>query len=66
VRLRVLLQYLGLYDGLEKPVAFERVNDRWEVGVAVSDGSFQQVRRVCALCTSIPSLKESAYICIGI
>jgi DNA topoisomerase-2 len=36
--------YIGLYDGIEKPVAFEKVNEQWEIGVGISDGSFQQVR----------------------
>jgi hypothetical protein len=37
------LQYLKLYVGLEPPIAFEKVNPRWEVGVGMSDGQFQQV-----------------------
>lgn len=44
-------QYLKLYEGLEPPVAFEKVNDRWEVGVGVSDGQFQQVSFVNGICT---------------
>ena len=44
-------QYLKLYDGLEPPVAFEKVNDRWEVGVGISDGQFQQVSFVNGICT---------------
>jgi DNA topoisomerase II len=44
--------YLAMYDGIETPVAFERVNDRWEVGVGVSDGSFQQVSFVNSISTS--------------
>jgi DNA topoisomerase-2 len=35
--------YVGCYDGLEMPAAYTRVNDRWEVGVGISDGTFQQV-----------------------
>jgi DNA topoisomerase II len=46
-----LSQYLSLFRGLSEPCAFERVNDRWEVGVAVSDGSFQQVSYVNSICT---------------
>jgi DNA topoisomerase-2 len=30
----------------------ERLNDRWEVGVGVSDGSFTQISFVNAICTS--------------
>jgi DNA topoisomerase-2 len=44
--------YLQLYDGVEKPVAYAKVDERWEVGVAPSDGSFQQVSFVNAICTS--------------
>ena len=35
--------YIDLYEGIEKPVAFEKVNEKWEIGVGISDGSFQQV-----------------------
>ena len=45
------LDYLELYEGLEPPVAFERVNPRWEVGVGLSDGQFQQVSFVNGICT---------------
>lgn len=44
--------YMGLYQGIEAPISFERVNDRWEIGVGVSDGSFQQVSFVNSICTS--------------
>ena len=44
--------YLKLYDGISPPVAYEKINDRWEVGVGPSDGSFQQVSFVNAICTS--------------
>ncbi|CAE7424251.1 TOP2, partial [Symbiodinium microadriaticum] len=44
-------QYITLFRGLAAPCAFERINDRWEVGVAVSDGSFQQVSFVNSICT---------------
>ena len=43
--------YLGLFDGITPPAAFEKVNDRWEVGVGVSDGSFQQISFVNAIAT---------------
>lgn len=26
--------YMGMYDGMETPVIFETINDRWEVSVA--------------------------------
>ena len=49
--LPTFLDYLKLYEGLEPPVAFERVNPRWEVGVGLSDGQFQQVSFVNGICT---------------
>ena len=45
-------QYVSLYKGLEVPCAFERVNDRWEIGVGVSDGTFQQVSFVNSISTT--------------
>eukprot|EP00981_Chlorochromonas_danica_P016093 scaffold15638_cov268-Ochromonas_danica.AAC.1 len=44
--------YLSLYDGLEEPVTFAKVNENWEVGIGVSDGAFQQVSFVNSICTS--------------
>ncbi len=44
--------YMSIYQGLETPIAFERINDRWEIGVGVSDGSFQQVSYVNSICTT--------------
>lgn len=44
--------YLNLLDGVAVPIAYEQVNDRWEVGVSVSDGSFQQVSFVNSISTS--------------
>lgn len=35
--------YLGSKDS-DAPRLYEKVNDRWEICVSVSDGSFQQVR----------------------
>lgn len=44
--------YLGLFDGLEAPVAFDK-SDRWEVGVAPSnDASPHHVSFVNAICTN--------------
>ncbi|GMH81405.1 hypothetical protein TrST_g1955 [Triparma strigata] len=43
--------YVALHDGIKMPDAFEKINDRWEVGVAVSDGSFQQVSFVNSINT---------------
>jgi len=45
--------YLGLFDGITPPAAFERIDDRWEVGVGVSaDQSFQQISFVNAIATT--------------
>ena len=44
--------YIGLYDGLETPNAFEKISDRWEIGVGVSDGTFQQVSFVNSISTT--------------
>jgi DNA topoisomerase-2 len=44
--------YLKLFDAISEPVAFEKVGDRWEVGIAVSEGSFQQISFVNSICTS--------------
>ena len=35
-------------------MAFEKVNERWEVGVGISDGQFQQVSFVNGICTVGP------------
>ena len=42
---------IGIYKGLEPPCGFEKVNERWEVGVGLSDGTFQQVSFVNSICT---------------
>lgn len=44
-------QYVSSFKGLEAPCVFERINERWEVGVGISDGSFQQVSYVNSICT---------------
>ena len=44
--------YIALFDNIQKPDAFEKVNDQWEVGVGVSDGSFQQISFVNAIATT--------------
>eukprot|EP00586_Coscinodiscus_wailesii_P022889 CAMPEP_0172499578 /NCGR_PEP_ID=MMETSP1066-20121228/128235_1 /TAXON_ID=671091 /ORGANISM="Coscinodiscus wailesii, Strain CCMP2513" /LENGTH=1565 /DNA_ID=CAMNT_0013273369 /DNA_START=67 /DNA_END=4764 /DNA_ORIENTATION=+ len=44
--------YLDCYDGLEKPVAYEKMGPRWEVGVGPSDGTFQQISFVNSISTS--------------
>ncbi|RYG66342.1 hypothetical protein EON64_09990, partial [archaeon] len=52
IDVRSFESYLSVYEGLEPPVTFEKVNERWEVGVGVSDGAFQQVSYVNSICTS--------------
>jgi len=48
--------YIGLYDGIEDPVAFEILDNcdkRWQVGVAKSSSdSFEQISFVNSICTS--------------
>mmetsp|Transcript_15374 Transcript_15374/g.31098 ORF Transcript_15374/g.31098 Transcript_15374/m.31098 type:complete len:1416 (+) Transcript_15374:116-4363(+) len=43
--------YIALFDGITPPAAYEKVGDRWEVGVSMSDGSFQQISFVNAIAT---------------
>ena len=44
--------YLKAYKEFENLSAYEKVGDCWEVGVGVSDGTFQQISFVNAICTS--------------
>jgi DNA topoisomerase-2 len=44
--------YLALFDGITPPSAYEKINDRWEVGVGASDGTFQQISFVNAIATT--------------
>lgn len=45
-------EYIGKYEGMNKPIAYEKVGD-WEIAVAPSkDGQRQQVSFVNAICTS--------------
>ena len=44
--------YLGMFDGITPPAAFEQIDNRWEVGVGVSDGSFQQISFVNSIATT--------------
>ena len=45
--------YLKLLNGVNPPVAYEKVNDRWEIGVASSPQEvFDQISFVNAICTS--------------
>lgn len=51
IQVKSLETYIDMFAGLEKPIAFARVNDRWEIGIGASDGSFQQVSYVNSICT---------------
>ena len=44
--------YIQKYQGLEAPCVFERINERWEIGVGISDGTFQQVSFANSISTS--------------
>ncbi len=50
--IKTFKEYLSFYKGIEPPAAYEMVNDRWEVGISVSDGTFDQVSFVNAINTS--------------
>lgn len=45
-------QYLELFEGIDTPIHFERISERWEIGVGVSDGSFQHISFVNSISTS--------------
>ena len=45
-------KYIDKHEGIDTPCAFLRVNDRWEVGVSVSDGSHQHVSFVNSISTT--------------
>ena len=38
--------------GEEAPLLYERINNRWEIAIGISDGQFQQVSFVNAICTT--------------
>ena len=42
----------GGHQGVEPPAAWEKVNERWEIGVGPSDGQFTQVSFVNSICTT--------------
>ncbi len=44
--------YIAIHQGLDSVIGFEKVNDRWEIGVGISDGTFTQVSYVNSICTS--------------
>jgi len=50
--IKTFKDYLNMLEGVNPPIAYEQVSDRWEVGVSVSEGSFQQVSFVNSISTS--------------
>jgi DNA topoisomerase-2 len=44
--------YLALFEGVTPPSAYEKIGDRWEVGVSMSEGSFTQISFVNAIATT--------------
>jgi DNA topoisomerase-2 len=44
--------YLALFEGIDAPAAYEKVGDQWEVGIGMSDGTFQQISFVNAIATT--------------
>eukprot|EP00531_Pseudo-nitzschia_arenysensis_P017060 CAMPEP_0116147982 /NCGR_PEP_ID=MMETSP0329-20121206/18076_1 /TAXON_ID=697910 /ORGANISM="Pseudo-nitzschia arenysensis, Strain B593" /LENGTH=1429 /DNA_ID=CAMNT_0003644009 /DNA_START=85 /DNA_END=4370 /DNA_ORIENTATION=- len=46
--------YIKIYKGVNPPCAYEKVDDKWEVGVSHTsqDGAFMQISFVNAICTS--------------
>jgi len=53
INVKSFKDYVGLFEGINMPDAYEKVGDRWEVGVATAkDGAFQQVSFVNSICTS--------------
>ncbi len=44
--------YLKLFDGIKPPVAYEKIGDRWEVGISATDGTPAQISFVNAISTS--------------
>lgn len=59
VNIKNFKEYIQLYKGsdsefhgFEEFIAFETCNERWEIGVGVSDGSFHQISFVNSICSS--------------
>ena len=44
--------YLALFEGITPPAAYEKVGERWEIGISPSDGAFQQISFVNAIATT--------------
>jgi DNA topoisomerase II len=53
LQVKTFKEYIGMFDGINAPVAFEQVLGRWEVGVSASeDSSMRHVSFVNAISTS--------------
>jgi len=50
IRIKNFESYINMYIQANK--IYEKVNDRWEVAISVSDGQFQQVSFVNSICTT--------------
>lgn len=53
IKVKNFQEYIGLYlNDSELPKIYETVNERWEIGVSISEGVFQQVSFVNGICTT--------------
>lgn len=52
VPLKSFQDYLELFQGINSPCAYEKIGDRWEVGVASTEGTSQQISFVNAISTT--------------
>lgn len=52
LQIKTVSDYLQTYTGLEEPIVLEKMNDRWEIGVGISDGSFSQISFVNSIATT--------------
>jgi DNA topoisomerase-2 len=44
--------YLKIFDGINPPSSYEKVSDRWEIGISSTDGTPAQISFVNSICTS--------------
>ena len=53
IKVKSFTDYIDLYiGGSSLPKIFELANDRWQIGVTISEGVFQQVSFVNGICTN--------------
>jgi DNA topoisomerase-2 len=52
VPLKSFEDYLKIFDGINTPCAYEKVGDRWEVGVSSTEGTSQQISFVNSISTT--------------